>query len=70
MTPMHVAAEEGHHKIIGLLVRNGADINIKDGRGVSTFIYVQGYTIVSQKRAQYQISAHAPPLLLQLSAKL
>ena len=33
------------------------------------FIYVYMYTVVSRKRAQYQISAH-PPLLLQFPAKI
>ena len=40
MTPLHVAAEEGKHGIVGYLVRKGADINIKDRKGVS----ISGYT--------------------------
>ena len=35
MTPLHVAAEEGRYKIMGYLVSKGADINVKDNKGVS-----------------------------------
>ena len=29
-TPLHLAARDGHTEIVDLLVKNGADINIKD----------------------------------------
>ena len=35
MTPLHVAAEEGNHEIVEYLVREEADMNIKDTKGVS-----------------------------------
>ena len=35
MTPLHWAAEKGHANTVHCLVEKGADINIKDGSGVS-----------------------------------
>ena len=35
MTPLHLAAEQGNHEIVGYLVRKGADINIRDRKGAS-----------------------------------
>ena len=40
MTPLHVAAEEGNHEVVGYLVRKGANINIEDRKGVR----ISGYT--------------------------
>ena len=34
MTPLHLAAESGHIKIVNYLVDKGADINIQDDNGV------------------------------------
>lgn len=34
-TPMHIAAKNGHHYVIELLLRNGADINVQDSEGVT-----------------------------------
>ena len=34
MTPLHVAAERGHTKIVDYLVSKGADINSQDKKGV------------------------------------
>ena len=34
MTPLHLAAESGHIKIVGYLFDQGADINIQDEDGV------------------------------------
>ena len=34
MTPLHVAAERGHTKIVDYLVREGADIDSQDKEGV------------------------------------
>jgi len=33
MTPLHIAAYNGHIEIIKLLIKNGIDINIKDKSG-------------------------------------
>ena len=38
MTPLHVAAETGHCKILRYLIDKGGDINIKDEDGVSSII--------------------------------
>ena len=38
MTPLHLAAESGHIKILYYLVDEGADINIQDDNGVITCI--------------------------------
>ena len=46
MTPLHVAAEQGNHEIVGYLIRNGADVNIKDGKGVHTSDYTTKYILV------------------------
>ena len=35
MTPLHVAAERGHFKIVQFLVGEGADVNTKDNSGVN-----------------------------------
>ena len=35
MTPLHVAAERGFVKIVDYLVSRGADIDIKDKKGVT-----------------------------------
>ena len=29
-TPLHLAAEHGHHKIVALLLQKGADVSIED----------------------------------------
>ena len=34
MTPLHLAAESGHIKIVNYLCDEGADINIQDSDGV------------------------------------
>ena len=34
MTPLHLAAESGHVKIVEYLYDQGADINIQDDNGV------------------------------------
>ena len=38
MTPLHLAAESGHIKILRYLVDQEADINIQDDNGVVTSI--------------------------------
>ena len=43
MTPLHVAAEQGNHEIVGYLVRKGADINITDRKGVCISDYTTKY---------------------------
>ena len=35
MVPLHVAAEAGRYKIVGLLYGDEVDINIQDDKGVS-----------------------------------
>ena len=35
MTPLHLAAESGHVKIVNYLRDEGADINIQDNDGVN-----------------------------------
>ena len=35
MTPLHVAAERDHFKIVQFLVGKGADVNTKDNSGVN-----------------------------------
>lgn len=37
-TPLHWAARHGHTRIIALLIRNGADLSIRDGEGKSVEI--------------------------------
>ena len=39
-TPLHVAAGKGHDYTVELLVKKGADMNIKDKKGVSEKIYL------------------------------
>ena len=42
MVPLHVAAEAGRYKIVGLLYGDGVDINMKDDNGVSIQDYKVG----------------------------
>ena len=39
MTPLHVAAERGHPRIVEYLVDKGADIDIQDKNGVNMYDY-------------------------------
>ena len=39
MTPLHVAAERGHPRIVDYLVGKGADIDIQDKNGVILYDY-------------------------------
>ena len=38
-TPLHLALKEGNKDIIDLLIKNGADISIKDNEGKKPFDY-------------------------------
>ena len=38
-TPLHVAASKGHDYTMEYLVKKGADMNIKDEKGVSEKLY-------------------------------
>ena len=40
MTPLHLAAESGHIKIVDYLYDQGADINIEDNSGVILCILI------------------------------
>ena len=39
MTPLHVAAKKGLVKALESLVKKGAEIDIKDNKGVRNYIY-------------------------------
>ena len=39
-TPLHVAASNGRDYTVEWLVKKGADVNIKDKRGVSEKLYL------------------------------
>ena len=39
-TPLHVAASNGHDYTVKWLVQKGADINIKDKKGVNEKLYL------------------------------
>jgi len=39
-TPLHVAANNGHDYTVKCLVQKGADINIKDKKGVNEKLYL------------------------------
>ena len=39
-TPLHVAASKGRDYTVECLVKNGADMNIKDKKGVSEKLYL------------------------------
>ena len=45
MTPLHLAAESGHYKILNYHVDQGADINIQDNDGVVTSIALSILTL-------------------------
>lgn len=36
MTPLHLAASEGHLKVADVLLSNGADVSLKDQEGRNT----------------------------------
>ena len=46
MTPLHVAAERGHTKIVEYLVNKGADINIQDKNGVIMHDYFKDSVVL------------------------
>ena len=39
-TPLHTAAAKGHDYTVMCLIKNGADIDIKDKNGVSVTIFL------------------------------
>ena len=39
-TPLHVAASKGHDYTVEMLVKKGANMNIKDKKGVSEKLYL------------------------------
>ena len=39
-TPLHTAAARGHDYTVICLIKNGADINIKDKNGVSVTVFL------------------------------
>ena len=41
MVPLHVAAEAGHHKIVGFLFGAEVNINMKDDKGVGIWDYMR-----------------------------
>ena len=51
MTPLHMAAERGHVKIVEYLVCHGANINTKDHNGV----IMCGYTNSSRLELQFKV---------------
>jgi len=38
MTPLHLAAEGGHSKVVNYLLGQGADVNIRDHNGVNYWV--------------------------------
>ena len=42
LTPLHVAAIEGHKAILKLLIAKGAEVNAKDKRGRTPLVYAKG----------------------------
>ena len=44
MTPLHLAAESGHIKVVDYLIDQGADINIQADNGVIICDYIHSNT--------------------------
>ena len=43
MTPLHLAAKQGHKEIVGYLIEKGAEINIKDENEVTILLILEQY---------------------------
>ena len=57
MTPLHVAAERGHPRIVEYLVDKGADIDIQDKNGVNMYDY-SNHSYVYQCSLSFELATH------------
>ena len=48
-TTLHLAAEHGHDNVVKYLLKNGADVTIKDTKGRMPIAYSYGYPTIVQK---------------------
>ena len=57
-TPLHVAAREGNMDAAQFLIRNGADVNIKDKDGVGRLVLLIAFILRPQKFTRYIVHSY------------